>query len=169
MADEAGSKGVEPLRAADLGLRRTRQRTAVLDALARCQGFVSARELHALLESAGVSIGLTTVYRALRELERAELVDVVRDDARERYYRQRPAAGHRHYLICRCCGLSLPVDAEVVERWAEWLADYSGFAEIEHTLELIGVCDACLSMVGNGEPRCRQPPRMPWSPGLGSV
>jgi Fur family ferric uptake transcriptional regulator len=153
---DSGTEGVERLTTADIGLRRTRQRAAILETLAGCQDFVSARELHALLSSRGVSIGLTTVYRALHDLVRAEFVDVVRDEGGGRYYRQRPAAGHRHYLICRCCGLSRPVDTEVVERWAERLADDSGFADIEHTLELAGVCADCLPTVTEGAPPCRQ-------------
>jgi Fur family transcriptional regulator, ferric uptake regulator len=158
---DSGTDGVERLSAADVGLRRTRQRAAILETLGGRQDFVSARELHALLSSDGVSIGLTTVYRALHELERAELVDVVRDDAGGRYYRQRPATGHCHYLICRCCGLSRPVDTEVVERWAERLADDSGFTQIEHTLELAGVCADCLPTMTEGEPPCRQAPHVP--------
>jgi Fur family ferric uptake transcriptional regulator len=142
---------VERLSAADIGLRRTRQRSAILDTLAGCREFVSAGELHQLLESAGVAIGLTTVYRALHDLERAELVDVVRDDAGGRHYRQRPVAGHRHYFICRWCGLSLVVDTEVVERWAEGLAADAGFADLEHTLELSGVCAACYRVINEEE------------------
>ncbi len=120
---------------------------------------MSASELHALLSSGGVSIGLTTVYRALHDLERAGHVDVVRDEAGGRFYRQRPAAGHRHYLICRCCGLSRAVDTDIVERWAERLAADSGFADIEHALELVGVCADCLPTVTEGEPPCRQASR----------
>jgi Fur family transcriptional regulator, ferric uptake regulator len=151
---DTGTEGVGRLTAADIGLRRTRQRAAILETLGDCRDFVSAGELHALLEAGGASIGLTTVYRALHDLEHAELVDVVRDEAGGRHYRQRPVAGHRHYLICRCCGLSRPVDTDVVERWAESLADDSGFAEIEHTLELAGVCANCFP--ADGEPPCRQ-------------
>jgi Fur family ferric uptake transcriptional regulator len=147
--------GAERLSAADIGLRRTRQRAAILEALAGCQDFVSARELHSVLSSGGESIGLTTVYRALHDLERAELVDVVRDGVGGRYYRQRMATGHRHYLICRCCGLSWAVDTDIVERWAERLADDTGFTDIEHTLELAGVCADCLPTVTEGEPPCR--------------
>ncbi|GAA2109318.1 hypothetical protein [Streptomyces synnematoformans] len=33
---------------------------------------------------------------------------------------------------------------DVVECWAERLAATAGFADIEHTLELSGVCDRCL-------------------------
>ncbi|MGW0820317.1 transcriptional repressor [Streptomyces sp. NPDC002845] len=49
-----------------MGGRTTRQRRAVLRALADCQDFVSAQELHALLVADAHAIGLTTVYRALR-------------------------------------------------------------------------------------------------------
>lgn len=130
-------------RAAERGLRRTRQRTAVLDMLARCPDFVSAQELHALMAASGSTVGLTTVYRTLRELERAGLVDVVRDECGERLYLQRPTDEHSHYLICRCCGRSQAVDADVVERWADRLGRTTGFAALQHTLELSGVCGRC--------------------------
>jgi Fur family transcriptional regulator, ferric uptake regulator len=153
---DVATVGLARLTAADIGLRRTRQRTAILETLGDCHDFVSARDLHALLGSAGAPIGLTTVYRALHDLERAQLVDVVRDEAGGRYYRQRPATGHCHYLICRCCGLSRSVDTDAVERWAESLAEHSGFAHIEHTLELAGICADCVPAVTDGEPPCRQ-------------
>lgn len=130
-------------RVAEAGLRRTRQRTAVLGALARCPDFVSAQELHALLRADGDTVGLTTVYRTLRELERAGLVDVVRDDAGERLYLQRLTREHRHYLICRSCGRSQPVDTEVVEHWADRLSHTTGYTAVEHTLELSGICARC--------------------------
>lgn len=125
------------------GVRRTRQRAAVLETLGNCGEFVSAQELHALLAGSDRAVGLTTVYRALRELDRAGLVDVVRDETGERLYLRRPTDEHRHYLICRGCGRSSPVDAGAVEVWADRLAETTGFAELEHTLELSGVCGAC--------------------------
>ncbi|MEO3764077.1 Fur family transcriptional regulator [Streptomyces sp. B8F3] len=125
-------------------LRRTRQRAAVISALQRGGGFVSAQQLHAELAAHGVAVGPTTVYRTLRGLERAGHVDVVREESGERLYRPRPEAGHRHCPICRRCGLSRDVDTEVVERWADRLGAATGFAEIEHTLELSGICGPCL-------------------------
>ncbi|MEV0218323.1 transcriptional repressor [Streptomyces sp. NPDC050704] len=139
-------------------MRSTRQRRAVLDTLGRCRDFVSAQELHALMAGAGSTVGLTTVYRTLRELDRAGLVDVVRDEGGERLYLRRPTAEHRHYLICRCCGRSQPVDAEAVEQWAARLIEVTGFAELEHTLELSGVCARCRP--GEGDEPCRQEPRL---------
>lgn len=126
-----------------MGGRLTRQRAAVLRVLAGCQDFVSAQELHLRLDAAGVPVGLSTVYRALHALERTGQVDVVRDEAGERLYRPRPADGHRHYLLCRHCGRSRPLDSDVVERWAERVGAESGFSAVEHTVELSGVCARC--------------------------
>jgi Fur family ferric uptake transcriptional regulator len=139
--------------------RTTRQRAAVLRVLTGCQDFVSAQELHGLLTTDGTRIGLTTVYRALRGLEASGGVDVVRDEAGERLYRRRPDDGHRHYLICRCCGRSRPVDSEVVERWAGRIASDAGFAEVEHTVELTGICAGCQPAPDEGEP-----PPCHWEP-----
>ncbi|CAL9648855.1 Fur family transcriptional regulator [Streptomyces sp. NPDC090994] len=123
--------------------RFTPQRAAVLEALTACDGFTSAQTLHAALTADGVEVGLTTVYRTLHLLESAGQVDMVRDSDGERLYRPRPADGHRHYLLCRRCGLSLAVDSDEVERWAADIARVTGFHDVDHTLELTGMCDDC--------------------------
>ncbi|MFE7623139.1 transcriptional repressor [Streptomyces sp. NPDC057509] len=111
--------------------------------LHNCADFVSARTLHAAAESAGIAVGLTIVYRTLHLLERSGHVDVVRDRSGERLYRPRPEEGHRHYVVCRNCGLSLAVESEPVERWAADTAARTGFTEVDHTVELTGVCTGC--------------------------
>ncbi|MEV3989894.1 transcriptional repressor [Streptomyces sp. NPDC049837] len=131
---------------ARVGTRSTQKRADVLEALDACQDFVSAQQLHARMAGAGLQVGLSTVYRTLQALDRDGRLDTVRDADGERLYRWRPTAGHRHYLICRRCGRSQAVDTDVVEQWAERLAETSGFDGVEHTLELSGVC-----------PRCRPP------------
>jgi Fur family ferric uptake transcriptional regulator len=123
--------------------RPTRQRSALLEALANRHDFVSAQDLHARMTEDGTRIGLTTVYRALRGLEAAGAVDVAQAGAGERLYRWRTGDRHRHYLICRACGHSRPVDSEVVEDWAGRIAESSGFASVEHTVELTGLCVDC--------------------------
>ncbi|MFH9420099.1 Fur family transcriptional regulator [Streptomyces sp. NPDC017529] len=129
-----------------MGGRLTRQRSSVLRVLDACQDFVSAQELHVRLVTVDIPVGLSTVYRTLRDLERAGQVDVVRDEAGERLYRPRPADGHRHYLICRRCGRSRPLDSDVVERWAERVGAESGYSAVEHTVELSGICARCTTL-----------------------
>ncbi|GGU33225.1 Fur family transcriptional regulator [Streptomyces violascens] len=123
--------------------RRTAQRATVLAALIQAGGFVGARALHASLQRDGSHIGLSTVYRTLGALADAGRADVVRDRGGERLYRHRPSAEHRHYLLCRACGMSMPIDSAAVETWAEHIARSSGFAEVEHTVELTGLCPDC--------------------------
>ncbi|MDJ1132173.1 Fur family transcriptional regulator [Streptomyces iconiensis] len=124
--------------------RRTRQRSVVQYGLADYGDFISAQGLHARLTGEGVGVGLTTVYRVLRHLERTGQVDTVRDDITgKRLYRTRPDSEHRHYVICRHCGRSEAVDADVVEDWARRLDAVTGFSDVDHTLELSGRCGEC--------------------------
>jgi len=127
-----------------LGARRTRQRLEILQHLSASPDFISAQGLHARLARSGTLVGLSTVYRALRDLERTEQVDVVRGEASgERLYRKRSTTGHQHYVICRRCGRSEAVDTEIVERWASHLDQLTGFSNVTHTLELSGECMDC--------------------------
>jgi Fur family ferric uptake transcriptional regulator len=108
-----------------------------------CQDFVSAQTLHAALLVTGSRVGLSTVYRTLTALAGTGRVDVVRDTNGERLFRYRPDSRHRHHLICRVCGLSLPLDSAPVETWAEHIAHESGFADVRLTVELTGIRTAC--------------------------
>ncbi|WP_043678947.1 Fur family transcriptional regulator [Streptomyces xylophagus] len=133
----------EPADDLDLIGRRTAQRTSVVGALIDHGGFVGARALHDALRTQGARVGLNTVYRTLAALVEAGRADVVRDRGGERLFRHRAFPEHQHYLLCRACGLSTPVDSETVETWAARVADISGFAEVEHTVELTGLCPRC--------------------------
>lgn len=125
--------------------RSTRQRAEVQRALIETDGFVGAQALHAAMLAAGSGVGLTTVYRALAALAQQGRADTIRDADGERLYRHRPGTEHRHYLICRACGKSEPVETAAVEEWAEKLARLTGFTEVRHTLELDGICALCRS------------------------
>ncbi|WP_234544503.1 Fur family transcriptional regulator [Streptomyces shenzhenensis] len=130
--------------------RRTQQRSLVLAAFIRADGFVGAQALHAQLAAEGTPVGLSTVYRTLTALAGAGRADMVRDSGGERLFRYRPGPDHRHYLICTECGLSRPVDSGPIEDWAETIAQDSGFADIRHTVELSGVCSGLLRAADQG-------------------
>jgi Fur family ferric uptake transcriptional regulator len=123
--------------------RNTRQRRALLGALAEHPDFTSAQDLHQRMCEKGETIGLTTVYRTLHALTEAGLVDSVRDEAGRRHFRARPTAEHQHYLRCRSCGYNVPVASRALERWAKTTAADLGFAQVEHVVELTGLCAQC--------------------------
>jgi Fur family ferric uptake transcriptional regulator len=124
------------------GRRSTRQRAAVVDLLAEIDDFRSAQELHDELRKRGDGIGLTTVYRTLQSLSEAGEIDVLRTDSGEAIYR-RCSSHHHHHLVCRRCGRTVEIEGPAVERWAEKIAFGNGFADITHTVEIVGTCADC--------------------------
>jgi len=129
--------------------RVTRQRTAILDALAASDEFKSAQGWHDLLrhavgDKAAAAIGLATVYRTLQSLADSGEVDSVRADDGETLYRrcESPDA-HHHHLRCRVCGAAEEIEGPVAEAWAASVAARYGYSAIEHTIELTGICGAC--------------------------
>ncbi len=124
-------------------VRGTRQAEALSAALDSLSGFCSAQQIHAELRRHGESIGLTTVYRHLQVLSEDGRVDTIRDPGGETLYRRCRSNAHHHHLTCRVCGRSVEVEGRAVERWAEQVANEAGFAEVDHTVELFGVCPDC--------------------------
>jgi Fur family transcriptional regulator, ferric uptake regulator len=124
------------------GLRPTRQRIAVVEALGSVEDFRSAQEIHDLLGKRGTAVGLATVYRTLQRLADAGEVDVLRTEDGEAAYR-RCSATHHHHLVCRSCGRAVEVEGPAVERWTRSIAAEHGFSDVSHTLEIFGTCPDC--------------------------
>lgn len=125
--------------------RNTWQRAAVKELLEGADDFRTAQEVHADLQQAGSKVGLATVYRALQSMADAEEVDQVRTPEGELAYRA-CTPGHHHHLVCRLCGFSVEVGAELVERWAAEVAEAHGFADAGHEIEIFGLCPSCSAL-----------------------
>jgi len=123
-------------------VRTTRQRAAVVAVFDELEGFHSAQEVHARLRTAGDTVGLSTVYRAVQALADDGELDSIRTDSGEALYR-RCSTQHHHHLVCRVCGRTVEVAGPTVEQWADRVAGEHGFADVSHTLEIIGTCSEC--------------------------
>lgn len=124
--------------------RLTRQQSAVMAQLAELDDFTSAQDLHASLRGAGAKVGLATVYRTLAAMAAAGEIDTLRTDEGEAVYRK-CSTGHHHHLVCRECGRTVEIQGPAVERWADKVGAEHGFTQVEHTLEVFGMCPACAS------------------------
>ena len=122
--------------------RTTRQRAAVAAVFDDLEGFHSAQEVHSRLRSAGDTVGLSTVYRAVQALADDGELDSIRTDNGEAIYR-RCSTTHHHHLVCRSCGRTVEVSGPAVERWASAVADEHGFRDGSHDLEIFGTCGSC--------------------------
>ncbi|AWH95080.1 MULTISPECIES: Fur family transcriptional regulator [Dietzia] len=132
-----------------IGVRSTRQRSAISALLDESKGFRSAQDLHAELRDRGDAIGLTTVYRTLQSMSDAGAVDVLRTDSGELIFRK-CSDSHHHHLVCRVCGFTVEVEEPGVETWAHRAGGAHGFTEVTHTVELFGLCEACVAARRDG-------------------
>lgn len=123
--------------------RETRQRTAVSAALDQVDEFVSAQQLHTMLRGAGDGVGLATVYRTLQQLAEDGEVDVLKSSTDNESMYRRCSRGHHHHLLCRSCRLTVEVESPSIEKWAQKVAAANGFAEVDHVVEITGICAEC--------------------------
>ncbi|WP_425308585.1 transcriptional repressor [Ammonicoccus fulvus] len=124
------------------GTRRTKQRAAISALLADVDDFRTAQQIHDLLREGGESVGLATVYRTLQAMAAAEEVDVIRHEG-EQLFRRCHSSEHHHHLVCRSCGHTIEITGPGVTEWAARLGQQHGFRDIDHELELFGLCDKC--------------------------
>lgn len=138
--------------------RRTRQQSAVLEALGSRTDFVAAQELHVAMARAGHKVALATVYRALQSFDEAGEVDTLVTEGGETLYRACRTTAHHHHLVCRECGDTVEIDGPAVEQWSEQIAAQHGFSEVSHTVELYGRCAACSCGRSTAPPNRRSRP-----------
>jgi Fur family transcriptional regulator, ferric uptake regulator len=122
--------------------RNTWQREAVREALGESEAFVSAQTLHGALHAGGSAIGLATVYRALADLASEGEADSLQQEG-ESLYRACTPGSHHHHLICRSCGLTVEIEADAVETWAQAVAAEHGFSQPNHVVDVFGLCAEC--------------------------
>jgi len=123
------------------GVRLTRQRVAVLQAVQRLGIFSSAQMIHGELERGPNPVGLSTVYRSLQLLADRRSIDAVRSPGGEILYRG--CSGNHHHMVCRRCGAALEIPDEAVGRLVEQWTQHAGYLDVEHTLTIFGTCPEC--------------------------
>jgi len=127
----------------------TRQRRAVLNAIAASQVRMSAADIYARAGRECHDLGLATVYRTLDILaeigaiRRVHLVDDCEGFA--------PAAlAHGHHVICVKCNRVMEFEGCDISAVLTSAARQTGFRIEEHWLELMGICGECYSSKDKG-------------------
>ena len=126
------------------GLRPTRQRVTILEAVSRERRPLTAQELHTRLSASGRGPGLATVYRTLGALADAGALRTFPVGDGELAYKL-CEPGHHHHLICESCGLVVEIPSCEVEGWASGVARRRGFVVSSHQADIVGLCRDCRS------------------------
>jgi Fur family ferric uptake transcriptional regulator len=127
------------------GLRVTRPRVALIEALARQSGPVAIEQLHQ--EVSREACDLVTVYRCLGAFEQIGLVRRSFLHNGTSLYELTLGATPQHYhLVCKSCGKTERVDYFPIEG-AERLVRERGYTQVSHLVEFFGVCPTCQTAV----------------------
>jgi Fur family transcriptional regulator, ferric uptake regulator len=129
-------------RLAGAHVRPTRQRMMVLEALASEEHDATAQEIYARLRKRGERVGLATVYRTLSLLTERDVVDELAHRPGESCYRL-CSAGHHHHLVCSRCHRVVELSGCDIDDWLARASRSRGFVPTSHTLEVVGLCEAC--------------------------
>ncbi|RDI35301.1 Fur family transcriptional regulator [Lentzea flaviverrucosa] len=114
----------------------------LLAVLGRDGTFITARELHQRVHRLGRPMGVSTVYRALRDLVRWELVDVLVGERNQRWYRHCSSWPH-HHLVCSVCHatVEIPAHTSALPTWVP--EETMGFTDVVVRVTITGVCAEC--------------------------
>ncbi|MEL6776965.1 MAG: transcriptional repressor [Cyanobacteria bacterium J06597_16] len=132
----------------------TRAQKQVHSLLEQTDETLTAQTIHQRLQAQGQSVGLATVYRAVRSLQVKGVVQARALPSGEWAYGL--ASNHSHYLTCLNCGTSVLIEHCPVQSLAEKLSQQSSqssqFQIFYHTLEFFGLCAPCTGHLDTKSP-----------------
>ncbi len=137
------------------GLRLTRQRRAVVDAVAASRSCLSPLDVFQQARASCPDLGLTTVYRTLELLD--EIGALRRIHGPSGCERLVPAsAEHGHSVVCSACGrVTEFTDCDMAVVLAAASRE-TGYRITGHFLQLSGLCAECGAAPDRGRPARRR-------------
>jgi Fe2+ or Zn2+ uptake regulation protein len=146
MADGHGGPPLRP------GMRHTRQRQLVWDAVQRLGGHCTADDITAELQRAQPGFSRSTVYRALEALSTSGALRAVRLGDGPIHY-EVSGEDHQH-AICQVCGGVLHIEHDLVADLERHLEELHRFRPVRTDVLVVGVCHECAQ--GRGRRRLRR-------------
>jgi Fur family ferric uptake transcriptional regulator len=129
-------------RARHCGLRITRQRAIILQALCELKGHAGAEAVYDRVILHRRDVDLSTVYRTLDTLHNAGIVsrtDLGRGCAEYEIIGEQP----HHHLVCQHCGRMIELDDAYLAPIAENIRQDFDFDPISSHFAIFGTCQVC--------------------------
>ena len=126
------------------GMRITRNRTRILDALLQADKPLSLDEIQSRAGLKGSVPDYATVFRVMTLLESLQIAQKVHLNRSCSYYELLDPLQHFDHIICTECGnVTVMVDSCPVEKVERQIEQQYGYSEIRHSLEFFGKCWRC--------------------------
>ena len=121
----------------------TSSRRAILGLLQSERRYLTAAEIHRLLEKKRHKLALTTVYRTLGMLAKLGSVSTRTEPSGDATYLFCANDEHHHHAICKSCGHVEEVNCRIIDEFKKLLLARQAFALDDHSIEFYGRCAAC--------------------------
>ncbi len=130
----------------------------ILDAFLSTEEHLTEEELHTRLKARGLMMTREEVREALDIFCRFGFAQVKSfQDDRPRY-EHRHLGDHHDHMICTRCGAVEEFVNPELERLQREIARERGFVNLQHRLEIYGLCSECASQRRPGRPLCEAEP-----------
>jgi Fur family ferric uptake transcriptional regulator len=126
-------------------LKLTRERKAILAAIARRAPHFDAEELLMEFQNSGNRVSRATVYRTLNLLVRCGLVQKNNLGSSHACYEAARGRERHDHLICIQCGKVFDLERKDLGPLHDGLGQEPVFAPLYHNLQIFGLCGDCLS------------------------
>ena len=123
------------------GLKSTRQRDDIAAWFFEVRGHLSADQIYRAVKDVNPNIGFSTVYRTMKLLCEAGLVQERHFGDGETLYEN--VAAHHDHCICNSCGKIVEFENDEIEKLQDSVAAAFGFKLQSHKMELYGLCGDC--------------------------
>lgn len=128
---------------AEQNLKVTPQRRLILETLLSQKDHLSSEELYSRVKKRDDSVGQATVYRTLKLLVDAAIVEPLDFADGVTRYEASYGKDHHDHLICTVCNKNIEIYDSVIEKRQEEIASEHGFLLDSHKMYLYGICDEC--------------------------
>ena len=126
-----------------IGLKNSIQKDYILKILYFSKEHLTADEIsNKIKQNYNVSIGIATVYRAMKFFHDIKLINQLDiGDGIIRY--ELNIAEHHDHLICTSCGIIIEFSDDVIELKQITIAEKNNFILKEHVMTIYGICETC--------------------------
>ncbi|MDR1017965.1 MAG: transcriptional repressor [Lachnospiraceae bacterium] len=131
------------------GLKVTKARVLLLNILDKKKDdHLSADDLFEIINKIDSDIGIATVYRNLKALSDADLIEKISLDEGHLRYELSKKIGeskthHHHHLICTNCRKVISFHEDLLGEIENTIEKETGFHVVDHDLKFYGLCKEC--------------------------
>lgn len=121
------------------GLKFTAERATILDAVLSKEGVFEVDELLFEMHQAGQRVSKATIYRTIKHLVEAQIIQEVLLDSRQAHYQLIFGRQPKDHLICMETGKIIEFNDDALERLRNRIAKEHGFEAVGHRFLIFGV------------------------------